>query len=283
VSLTSLLLAGLLGATVTGCAGNQEAGQQAGEQKPAAAPVDPKAALASSTSGLKAGNYAFTGSTPDTSSEGVMHFASKSAAVKSTSRAKDAAGTFELRYVDPDQYLKISMDTKEITAGLADMDTSNPEMKKMVDGLRQMAEMFSGKYWMQMDRSKVTGREFNLDVSDGDITGLTELLSKATVTKGDAKTITGTLDATTIDDNDGMVDTDDIKAMGAAAKSLPYTATLDEQGRLSDVTIDVPKAGDTPAGTWTFAVTGYGAQKAQQKPSGQIRKTPASAYEMLNK
>ena len=55
---------------------------------------------------------------------------------------------------------------------------------------------------------------------------------------------------------------------------------MDALLKISD--LDVPKAGDTPAGKWTINVTGYGEQKAQEKPTGAVKEMPDSAYEMLN-
>ena len=64
--------------------------------------------------------------------------------------------------------------------------------------------------------------------------------------------------------------------------ALPFTATLDDDGRLTQLVLDMPKAGDTPAGKWTLDISGYGAQAAQTKPTGKVTEMPASGYAAVN-
>jgi hypothetical protein len=237
---------------------------------------DPKAALAASTSGLNAGNYAFTAAMPDAQLTGVVHVPSKSAALQIDSKATDGPGKFEFRLVDPDRWVRMSIDVKAMTQGV---DLTDPAMKPLVDTLK----LFDGKTWMHVDLSKVKNADdLGLDLAKPDVTGASALLAGVVTAQGDKHTVTGTLDATKAGDEIGGFDTDDVKAMGEAAKSLPYSATLDDQGRLTHLELDVPKAGETPAGKWTLDLTGYGAQQPQTKPDGPVKEMPASGYEMLN-
>jgi hypothetical protein len=216
-------------------------------------PADPRAALAASTSGLTTGDYAFTEAMPDAQLKGVVHLPSKSATVSVDSHAADGAGKFELLQVEPDRWVRMSLDLDSMLQGA---DPNDPAIKNVQD--------------------------LNLDMSHPDVTGAGQLLSGVVTAQGDAHDITGTLDATKAgDDLDGF-DSDDIKAMGAAAKALPFTAKLDDQGRLSHLELTVPKAGQTPAGKWTVDVTGYGAQQPLTKPTGTVKEMPSSGYEMLN-
>jgi hypothetical protein len=158
-------------------------------------------------------------------------------------------------------------------------------MAKMVKGLKDMVEMFSGKTWMHVDATKVKdGDDLTLDLQNPDLTGAGALVGGVVTAQGDARSVTGTLDATKLSDDDGPWDTADFTAMGETAKALPYTATLDEQGRLTKLVLDAPKAGEVPAGPWTIEITGYGAQAAQEKPAkGEVEEMPADAYDMINK
>ena len=281
--LAPIVLAVALGAGLTACGG----GTAEGGGK-AAAPADPKAAVTASTTGLDAGNYAFTSSSPDgNKANGAVHVASKSATLEMVTTDKDAAGTISFRFIDTDRYMKMKMDTKEMADSLdelKDVDTSDPQMAKMVKGLEDMVEMFSGKTWMHVDATKVKdGDDLTLDPAAPDLTGASALLDGVVTAQGDARSVTGTLDATKLGDDDGPWEIKHFTAMGEAAKALPYTATLDDQGRLTKLVLDAPKAGDVPAGPWTIEVTGYGAQAAQEKPAkGEVTEMPENAYEMIN-
>src|SRR5689334_6561813 len=77
-------------------------GKNTGDDRSADKPTGARAALAASTSGLNAGNYAFTASTPDGHLKGTVHAPSKSAHVTFESDASDGPGKFELLQVEPD-------------------------------------------------------------------------------------------------------------------------------------------------------------------------------------
>lgn len=264
-----------LSAAVAGCAKTAD--------KPADKPAGPKAALAASVSGISAGNYAYTATTPDAQMKGAIHLPSKSASLAIDSKAADGAGRMELRLVEPDRWLRMTFDTKALADQLKGADLSDPSMKKLADGVHKMAEQFDGKTWMHVDMSKLkNAHDLSLDLARPDVTGASQLLAGVVTAQGDEHHITGTLDATRAGDDLNGFDSGDVKAMGAAAKALPYSATLDDQGRLTHLELDVPKAGETPAGKWTLDLTGYGAQQAQSKPTGAVQEMPADSYSMLN-
>lgn len=281
--LSSTLLAVALGAGLAACGGTT-----AGESG-TAAPADPKAALAASTKGLDAGNYAFTSSTPEGGkANGAVHAETKSATLEMVTTEKDAAGTISFRFVDTDRYMKMKMDTTEMDSSLKDLkdiDIEDPKMAKMVKDLEKMVEMFSGRTWMHVDATKVKkGEDLTLDPANPDLTGATTLVDAVVTAQGDARSVTGTLDATKLGEDHGPWEAADFTAMGETAKALPYTATLDEQGRLTKLVLDAPKAGEVPAGPWTIDITGYGAQTAQEKPAkGEVTEMPENAYEMINR
>lgn len=271
----SIVLAAALGAGLAAC-GDDTATTQT--------PADPKAALAESTDGLQAGDYAFTATLPDSRTSGVVHVPSKSSALEVVADDEEMAGTISFRVVDTDRYMKIAMDTSEMSAGLGDLDSADPEVAEALKGLNDMVEMFSGKTWMHLDLRKVKDpKNLSLDLANPDATGVTALLAHVVTAQGDATTITGTVDATKVDTESTPWEASDFAEMGDAAKALPYTATLDDQGRLAKLVLDAPKSGETPAGAWTFEITGYGAQTAQEKPAAdEITEAPANAYEIIN-
>ncbi len=274
--LAPVVLAAALGAGLTACGGTSAGGD-------AAAPVDPKAAIAASTTALDAGNYAFTATTPGgADASGAVHAPSRSATLEMVSTEKDAEGTFSFRFVGTDRYMKLTFDTSELTGGLDGLDTGSPEVAKMVKDLEKMVDMFSGKTWLHVDVTKVKqGDDLTLDPENPDLTGATTLVDAVVTAQGDARTVTGTLDATELGDDHGPWAAADFTAMGEKAKALPYTATLDDQGRLTRLVLDAPKAGDVPAGPWTIDITGYGTQVEQEKPAN-AEEMPDDAYDMIN-
>jgi hypothetical protein len=47
---------------------------------------------------------------------------------------------------------------------------------------------------------------------------------------------------------DGIVSATDLKDAGAAAAAIPFTAAVDDSGRLTALELDMPETADTPAG-----------------------------------
>ncbi|GIM95715.1 hypothetical protein [Paractinoplanes toevensis] len=262
-TITSAALAGLLGFALTGCGTSTDSDTAGGTSTAAAttAPADPKTALIASLKELKTGNYALRVDSPETKVTGSVHVPSKSGALKMDVTSDGSSFTMELVGAAPDRWVRIS--------------SSDAAIQQLLGS--------DGKTWSHIDTSKVAkGGGLDIDVTNADLLGVEALLQGVTAVKGDARTIAGTIDATKVNADDGFLDDDAIKAMGAGASSLPFTATLDGQGRLTKLVIDAPKAGDTPAGKWAYTISGYGEQKAQTKPAGAIKEMSAKQLEMLN-
>jgi hypothetical protein len=277
------VLVPLLGLSLAACAG----ADGVNKAEVAATPADPKAALAASTAGLKAGNYSFTATIPGgTEAKGMVHIPSHSASLDMTIEEDETKGAIQYRIVEPNRFMKINMDLSEATGDLAEMEEmadASPEMKKMVDGLKAMTEMFSGKYWMRVDMSKLKATDMQVNLDDPDLIGAAPLLAGAVTAERTGSAITGTLDTSALTGNSHMFGDEALDGIAAdKAKALPYEATLDAEGRLSKLVLDVPKAGDTPAGKWTVNYTGYGAATEQKAPTGKIKDMPKDAYDMLN-
>jgi hypothetical protein len=79
------------------------------------------------------------------------------------------------------------------------------------------------------------------------------------------------------------VDEEIVGKLGDKAKTIPFTATVDGQGRLTKLSLEMPAAGDTPPHKVEVKFTDYGSATAVQKPpAGQTQDAPATAYEFLN-
>jgi hypothetical protein len=247
---------------LSGCADSttSSAGGDAAAQTATTAPADPKAALAASTKELANGNYAFTASSPGAAAEGMVHTASKSAALSIDTKTEGFKFKLEMVLAEPDRWIRMTTGGKSILDENAAPDT-----------------------WFHVDTTKLKkGGDFDLDVTKPDILYVGAMVDAVTEVTGDAHTVTGKLDATKIGSGDAFLDTDSVKRMGVAASALPFTATLDDQGRLTKLEIDAPKTDDEAAGKWTITVTGYGEQKALTKPSGPVKETSKAQLELFN-
>ncbi|MEU4237901.1 hypothetical protein [Actinoplanes sp. NPDC026619] len=215
-------------------------------------PAEAMDALVAAATVLQTGNYTFVVASPAFTAEGFVHLPSESAKV--TIDAHDEK--FEIVLAEPDRWVRSSAG---IVPG-AGADT-----------------------WFHVDSSEIQeGGDLDLELTDPDVVGLDALFAAVTDAQGDAKTVTGTIDGGKVQSPNGFLDNATIKAMGKAASALPFTANLDSKGRLAELDIDAPAAGDALAGRWVFTVSGYDEQKPQTKPAGRIEDLPASAYAKLN-
>lgn len=259
----TVALAGLLGLGLSGCGdATDTSGTTTAAGAATTAPADPKAALAGSTKALREGNYAFGVDGPGAVVSGLVHLPSKSAKMAIDASAESFSMKLEFVMTNPNRWVRMSSGGKSM-----------------------LAQGASGDTWFHIDSTKLKkGSDLDVDLGKPDVTDVGALLAAVSDAKGDGKTITGTIDGTKVKSPDGFLDDDTLKGMGAGAAKLPYTATLDDQGRLTKLTIDAPAStsAETPAGKWVFTLTGYGQQKALTKPTGKVKELPAGSYAMLN-
>lgn len=141
--------------------------------------------------------------------------------------------------------------------------------------------------WIKVDESKVANPERNLpfDFESGadpiNVLGLMKSVDNVAYADPNQPTeITGTVDlsaATGI----GQPDPAEVDKAGAAAKSTPFTATLDDQGRLSELKIDA----DGYDGNLTQDITfsDYGTPDPVVEPAAsEVVPAPESAYAFFN-
>ncbi|MET7396586.1 hypothetical protein ABZS66_24200 [Dactylosporangium sp. NPDC005572] len=248
----------------TACAGLTDSGAS-----PVAAPTtskapEPKQLLLDSLAEYDKGVYGVEFTGRDNKGSAAIDATKKQAYLKMISTDPDAAFTMEILLLEPDAYLKMDMGV----------------LAKQVPGMSQ----FNGKTWMHLDKSKITDADsLGIKQDDSDMLDLTAMLksAQAVQTTGDGK-YTGTLDLTKGEDTP-MTDEAVVRALADKASAVPFTATVDAQGRFTDLTIDVPAAGQTKAHKLTLKITEYGTTKIPAKPTGKsVVEAPASAYEMLN-
>jgi hypothetical protein len=135
--------------------------------------------------------------------------------------------------------------------------------------------------WMLFDRSKLdAAATLPVDQAGGPRLGVTELFSSGLgdVKRTDATHFTGTVDVTAAD-TILAPPADVLKKAGARARSIPFTATTDGQGRLTAFTIDGGPIDPELAMQLTF--TGFGAIQPVTAPT-PASPAPASAYDLFN-
>lgn len=231
-----------------------------------AAPVDARQALIDSVKALADGNFKFTIADHESTVVGSVHQPSKSAQMEITIKDGDAEGKVGFIIVGQDRWIKM------------DFGSEIGELVKLPSE------------WMHIDPAKVTDsqtlEELTIDFSDADEIdpGGSALILGALVDveqTGDGA-YSGTVDLTKATDA-GMVDEEIVTKLGDRGKAIPFTATLDGQGRLTRLTLDIPAAGDVAPYKLEVTYSDYGSAAAAQKPpADQTREAPEIAYDMLN-
>ena len=239
-----------------------------GSGTPGAAATSSKApaakdVLLGSLSEYDKGVYAVDYTALDGSGQGAIDAPKKQAYVKMVSTDPDAKFAMEVLLIEPDAYVKMDMG----------------ELAKL-PGMQQL----NGKTWMHIDRAKVKdAASLGLAADETDMLDLKALLQSAQSVQpaGDHK-YSGTLDLAKGEDTP-VTDEAVVKALGPQAATVPFTATLDAEGRLTELLIDVPAAGATKPHQLRMTVTQYGAVTIPAKPTGKaVIETPPKVYEFLN-
>jgi hypothetical protein len=133
--------------------------------------------------------------------------------------------------------------------------------------------------WMKLDLSKMTGKDaMPFDLSSGDALELGKLITSVSdVKRTDATHLSGTIDLSAAT-GPNAPDAAAVQKAGAAAKAVPFTATLDSQGRLSELKVN----GDTDLAL-DFQLTNFGSpSKVTQPPASDVIPAPAGIYQFFN-
>lgn len=137
--------------------------------------------------------------------------------------------------------------------------------------------------WTHVDVSRLPeGANVGLRPGQIDPANTADLLKSSTdVQQVDPRNFRGTLDLTKVAGIAG-VDQVTVDGYGAAAQNVPFTASLDEQGRLSVMTIQLPAANGAQAQPLEILYTDYGTTVDAERPAAsQITEAPESVYTSL--
>ncbi|MEV0156207.1 hypothetical protein AB0H57_21105 [Micromonospora sp. NPDC050686] len=217
------------GGTEAGASATPAASGDASPGASGAANGDAKQALLDSTNAIREGNFKFTMSAVGSTAEGQVHQPSQSAQIKLTigQQSSDLMMTLDMIHIKPDSWVKA--DLGGTSAG-------------SVPGLQKLN---LGKY-QHLDQTRIKGnRNLGFDFEKLDPGGsavLTQGITEARQT-GEGS-YAGTLDVSKAAEA-GSVDPAVITTLGAQAQSVPFTAKLDTEGRLSELVLKIPTVGQS--------------------------------------
>ncbi|MDG4793307.1 hypothetical protein [Micromonospora sp. WMMD1082] len=257
-----VIAATLLVPGVTACNSGGDSPSATAPSAESGIPADPKAALVASTKGLAEGNFTFTITADSMSGKGTFHKPSNSAQMTMTVGGEDFTMDFDLIQIQPDTWVKV--DLGDLFAGIPGM------------------EAFKDKY-QHLDATKAKEAK-NLDVfkEGSDPAAASEMFEGlAEVQQTGEGAYSGTFDLSAVKDS-VAADEDLLKELGDQAKAIPFTAKLDAEGRLTELVMSIPAAGEAEAQEIKITYADYGAATGVQKPpADQVIEASEQTYEMF--
>jgi hypothetical protein len=138
------------------------------------------------------------------------------------------------------------------------------------------------KQWMRLDKSKLEDPD-DLDFRRGDQLDAQAIFAAIIeVRKAGERLYDGTVDLRRAADA-FMVNDEHVKALGEGASTIPFSASVDDKGRLTSLEIKVPAARDYEAATWKGTYLDYGVATTFTKPqAGEVVAATADAYRIFN-
>ena len=246
-------------------------------------PPDPKAQLIASTSALRAGNYTYAATMPNVQVDGVAQLPTHSASYNLKYTYRPGLNLFEVRLIGNDEFTRSQVDATWLAAESGDLqEITGDSTTKTLNGALHggTGTAVEAARWQQLDISRASPRMLaqRLTLTNPDLTGATLLLDGTQTATRNGLTITGTLDPTKRSPQISAFDT----AIPQATAPVTYTATLDDQGRLTRLVIDLPEAQKTrrPAGQWTLDIANYGTATPPTAPT-DFDRTPDAMYQIM--
>ena len=214
------------------------------------------------------------------------------AAAASLATATAALGTSSFKITmtaGPGLKLTGLMDAPNGT-GTADLTATGPNTEINVKTLLVGQDLYlkvpgvtKGTTWTHVDVSRLPeGANVGLRPGQIDPANTAQLLTSTTdVRQVDSRSYAGTVDLTKAAGVAG-VDQTLVKTWGAQAQNVPFTAGLDEQGRLSALTIQLPAVEGQQAHPLEVLYTDYGITVDAQKPAAtEVTEAPDGLYTSL--
>jgi len=253
------VLAVLSTAVLIGLAGCGQSSDPAAGGTPAAAatttvPADPVARLKASTKEIEAGNYRFEFKGGALSGKGYVH--------------KPSKGT-KLDMAYDDSQLKLSAELRVVDSAT---------LARLMIGGQAVA---GGGKWLKLDMAKTAESELLAYIADADVPGAGQILATATDVVEKDGALTGMVDLAKPQGIPSL-DEETLDAISRSVNRVPFTATLDPQGRLTKLVLDLvgPSAGNLS--TLDFAYSDYGSVTPDPAPAAaETIDAPADFYDQL--
>jgi hypothetical protein len=141
------------------------------------------------------------------------------------------------------------------------------------------------KKWMLIDPAKIKDTEdiplgYDSETDPGEAGTVVRGIVEARQTG--AGEFAGTTDLTGQGDSE-IVDPEQLAALGERAKTLPFEATVDDQGRLISTVVKIPAAGKHKAAKYEVTYSNFGKAPTPAAPAAdQQQEATKEAYELLN-
>ncbi|MEV0943747.1 hypothetical protein AB0I90_25665 [Micromonospora wenchangensis] len=254
----------------TGEAGTSASPSVSGSVAPGSASPgtsEAKQALLNSTNEIRNGNFRFTMSGVGSTAEGQVHQPSQSAQMKLSigDASSDLMMNLDLIHAKPDSWVKLDLGGKSASS---------------IPGAQKLN---LGKY-QHLDQTRIKdNKSLGFDFEKVDPAGSAVLTQGITEVRQTGEgSYAGTLDVSKAAEA-GSVDQTVISALGAQAQSVPFTAKLDPQGRLSELVVQIPAAGQSAAQDIKITYSDYGNATAAQKPAAdQVVEAPQELYNLFS-
>ena len=255
------------------------------------------ATVALALAGCDGGGSTTTGASAPASasaSAGASAGAADPAAVEALTKATQQLGTtsFKVTATSGSGFkLTGAVDPVQGT-GTADLSATGPNAEVNVKTLLAGQDLYlqvpgitKAGTWTHVDVSRLPeGANVGLRPGQIDPVNTSNLLSSSTDVRatGD-NSYAGTLDLSKAIGLAGVSQVT-IDETGAQAQKVPFTAKLDEQGRLSELTVDIPATKGQTAQPLEVRYTDYGVPVSVTKPAAsEITEAPDSLYNSLGK
>jgi hypothetical protein len=225
---------------------------------PSAAPLpDGRDALLASVRKMTGTIYRFTGGQSDLTTRGHADPVHKSASLAAQGTKDGVAYTQEFIAIGADYWVRLNMGAKT----------------------NQSLGVPAGK-WMHVDSKKLgTDADLPFDLAGGgdvlDLAGLLGAVSEAQQTG--ANEYSGTVDLTVAAGVSSMTD-DNLKKLGSKATAMPFTAALDDKGRLVDFIVDGSAVNKKLGARFSFS--DFGKPWPINKPRNTVE-APAAVYDLF--
>ena len=170
----------------------------------------------------------------------------------------------------------------EMTMKMSAGEQSDIKVIKVADELflkfSGSLEKLAGAKWMRLDVADLkAGSNFAI-MPEGDPTGANALATAATRVNRTADGFTGVLDITKAP----SLNKESLKALGATANTVPFTAKVDGSGRLVEMTVDMTGLAPS-AGRMTTTYSGFGEPvSVKAPPKAQTTEPPKELAGLLN-